>query len=256
MEELFNIAYTIDDNEEQIKMLEMSIDTLLNFNKVDNIYIMYFCDNLDIIKNKLSKFNNIVNIEYFFFDIDLVDKYFPELPNVINGRLRYPSLARWFMTKIIPYDNYWYIDTDVLFNANIREIFLNYQKDKLFFAFNGKTYNYNQNNNLIPFIKYYHTLNMNGGIVYTNAKLFNEMNLFNEIVEHYKQNLSDIIFVNQSTYFYLFDKYSNICHVEYSDIYNITPIYNKDNSNIKIYHFNGPHKDLFFKYYDIIMKKL
>ena len=256
MEELFNIAYTIDDNEEQIKMLEMSIDTLLNFNKVDNIYIMYFCDNLDIIKNKLSKFDNIVNIEYFFFDIDLVDKYFPELPNVINGRLRYPSLARWFMTKIIPYDNYWYIDTDILFNANIREIFLNYQKDKLFFAFNGKTYNYNQNNNLIPFIKYYHTLNMNGGIVYTNAKLFNEMNLFNEIVEHYKQNLSDIIFVNQSTYFYLFEKYSNICHIEYSDIYNITPIYNKDNSNIKIYHFNGPHKNLFFKYYDIIMKKL
>ena len=254
MGEEFNIAYTIDNNEEQLKMLQLSIDTLLHFNKVDNIYIMYFDIDENTIKQKLENFN--VNIEYFFFDISLVDKYFPKLPNVNNGRLRYPSLARWWISKVIPYDNYWYIDTDILFNADIREDFLKLQKDYLFVGFNGKSYNYLYNNNIIPFSKYYHTLNINGGIVYTNGKMFNKLNLFDEIVEYYKENYNDIVYVNQSGYFYLYKKYKDLCHIEYSNIYNITPTFGNDNSKIKVYHFNGPYKDLFYKYYDIIMKKL
>ena len=75
----FNIAYTIDDNDVQLEMLRMSIDTLLKFNKVDNIFIMYF----DVDENKIRQklFDLDVNIEYFNFDISLVDKYFPQLKN-------------------------------------------------------------------------------------------------------------------------------------------------------------------------------
>ena len=71
----FNIAYTIDNNDVQLEMLRMSIDTLLKFNKVDNIFIMYF----DVDENKIRQklFGLDVNIEYFNFDISLVDKYFP-----------------------------------------------------------------------------------------------------------------------------------------------------------------------------------
>lgn len=252
----FNIAYTIDNNEEQLEMLQMSIDTLLKFNKVDNIYIMYFDVDENIIREKLSKFDNIVNIEYFFFDINLVDKYFPELPNVCNSRLRYPSLARWWITTVIPYNNYWYFDTDILFNNNVRNELLNLQKDNLFTAFNGKSYNFIFNDNIKPYTKFYHSLNMNGGIVYINAKMFNEMNIFDEILSYYQNNAKEIHYVNQSGYFYLFTKYSDICHIEYSDKYNIMPLYGKDNSNINIYHFNGPYKNLFFRYYNIIMKQL
>lgn len=256
MEREFNIAYTIDDNKEQLMMLQMSIDTLLHFNKVDNIYIMYFNVNKEIIQELLSKFTDKVNIEYFFFDINLIDLYFPQLPNVCNQRLRYPSLARWWISKIIPYNNYWYFDTDLLFNANIKEYFLKLQENNLFVAFNGKTYNFLFNDNIIPFTKYYHTMNINGGIIYINAKMFNEMNLFDDILDFYKHNAKNIKYVNQSGYFYLYEKYNNICKIEYSDIYNITPIFGEDNSNIKVYHFNGPYKDLFFKYYNIIMKNL
>ena len=122
----FNIAYTIDNNDVQLEMLRMSIDTLLKFNKVDNIFIMYF----DVDENKIRQklFDLDVNIEYFNFGISLVDKYFPQLKNARNKRLRYLSLARWWITKIIPYDYFWYIDTDVLFNANIRDEFLKEQK--------------------------------------------------------------------------------------------------------------------------------
>ena len=54
----------------------------------------------------------------------------------------------------------------------------------------------------------------------------------------------------------MYKKYKDLCHIEYSNIYNITPTFGNDNSKIKVYHFNGPYKDLFYKYYDIIMKKL
>ena len=66
---------------------------------------MYYNIEESKLREKLSKYK--INIEYFFFDINLVDKYFPELPNTCNGRLRYPSLSRWWITKIIPYDYFW-----------------------------------------------------------------------------------------------------------------------------------------------------
>ena len=250
MKEKFNIAYIIDNNEEQLQMLQMSIDTLLKFNKIDNIYIMYYNNTEKTLKETLSKYN--INIEYFFFDINLIDKTFPELPNTCNGRLRYPSLSRWWITKIIPYDYFWYIDTDILFKYNIREQFLTYQKDKLFFAFNRKDYNWGE------MTEFYHTDDLNAGILFINAKLFNKLNLFDDIVIFYNEYADEIRYVNQSGYSYLFNKYSDKCKIKISDEFNIRPLYNDIDNNhfnhVKIFHCNGDDKSLFYKIYKKIIK--
>lgn len=260
--EQFNIAYVIDNNQEQLKMLRMSIETLLKFNKVDNIFIMYFLIDENLIKEELKDLE--VNIGYFKFDISLVDKNFPILKNVCNGHLRYPSLSRWWITKIIPYDYFWYIDTDILFNANIRENFLKYQKNKLFFSFNRKWYK------RIPkliskenFKKkgFLHTKGLNAGILFINAKLFNELNIFNEIINFYQKNYDRIEFVNQSGYEYLLKKYSDKSIIKIDDYINIRPFINipelfeSQISRCKVFHCNGINKENFFKTYKIIMNK-
>ena len=253
MKENFNVVYVIDENKEQLKMLCMSLDTLLKFNKVDNVYIMYYNIDEKSLQKKLSKYN--VNIEYFFFDINLVDEYFPELPNTCNGRLRYPSLARWWITKVIPYDYFWYIDTDILFKDNIRESFLLYQRNKLFFAFNRKDYNWEE------MTEYYHTNDLNAGILFINAKKFNELNLFDDIIKFYNKNANNILYVNQSGYSYLFEKYSDLCYIKPSKEINIKPLINgiedidnKYYNNVKIFHCNGENKEQFYNTYNKIMK--
>lgn len=244
----FNIAYIVDDDIIQIDMLQKSINTLLKFNKVDNIYIMYYNIDENILKSKLSNYN--VNIEYFLFDISLVDKYFPELPNVTNKRLRYPSLSRFFISEVIPYDNFWYIDTDILFNANIRSLFLRYQNNKLFYAFNRKNYNSKD----YP-TSYINVNAINAGILYINCKLFNELKLFKKILSFYKNNSLTIKYVNQSGYAYLFEIYYKQCYIKISDIINVRPLYNNDEqiNNVKIFHCNGASKNLFDITYNKIM---
>ncbi len=249
MEEKFNIAYIVDDNEEQLKMLQMSIDTLLKFNSVDNIYIMYYNIDKSVLKEKLSKYK--VNIEYFFFDINLIDNTFPELPNTCNGRLRYPSLARWWISKIIPYEYFWYIDTDILFKSDIKDLFLIYQREKLFFAFNRKDYNWGE------ITEYYHTNDLNAGILFINSKLFNDLNIFDDIVKFYNDNANSIKYVNQSGYSYLFEKYNDKCYIKISDTINIRPLNNDDKdihyNNVKVFHCNGADKISFYKNYEKIM---
>ena len=144
----------------------------------------------------------------FNFDISLVDKYFPQLKNARNKRLRYPSLARWWITKIIPYDYFWYIDTDVLFNANIRDEFLKYQEGKLFFGFNRKLYNVTRDITSEIFIEgiYLNLEELNAGILFINAKQFNDMNLFDIILKYYKENAKYIRFVNQTGTTHMFTK--------------------------------------------------
>jgi len=258
----FNIAYTIDDNDEQLEMLRMSIETLLKFNKVDNIFIMYFYVNENKIRQKLSDLD--VNIEYFNFDISLVDKYFPLLKNVCNEHLRYPSLARWWITKIIPYDYFWYIDTDILFNANIRDEFLKYQEGKLFFGFNRKLYK-----RIVALItaenfrkrRYLNCKDLNAGILFIDAKQFNDMNLFDIILKYYKENTKDIKFVNQSGYNYLFNKFKDKCTIKIENDINIhsfinyPEIFKNQIKRVKIFHFNGQNKENFIPTYKIIMNK-
>ena len=255
----FNIAYTIDNNEVQLEMLRMSIDTLLKFNKVDNIFIMYF----DVDENKIRQklFGLEVNIEYFNFDISLVDKYFPQLKNARNKRLRYPSLARWWITKIIPYDYFWYIDTDVLFNANIRDEFLKYQEGKLFFGFNRKLYNVIRDITSEIFIDglYLNLKELNAGILFINAKQFNDMNLFDIILKYYDENANNIIFVNQTGYNYLCNKFKDKCTIKIENDINIKPFINypelfeRQIKNTKIFHCNGKNKRNFIPTYNIIM---
>lgn len=255
----FNIAYTIDNNDVQLEMLRMSIDTLLKFNKVDNIFIMYF----DVDENKIRQklFDLDVNIEYFNFDISLVDQYFPQLKNARNKRLRYPSLARWWITKIIPYDYFWYIDTDVLFNANIRDEFLKYQEGKLFFGFNRKLYNVTRDITSEIFIEgiYLNLEELNAGILFINAKQFNDMNLFDIILKYYKENAKYIRFVNQTGYNYLFNKFEDKCTIKIENDINIKPfinypeVFERQIKNAKIFHCNGKNKRNFIPTYNIIM---
>ncbi len=244
----FNVAYIIDNNDEQLNLLCMSLNTLLKFNKVDNIYIVYY--NLDkdylveVINN--SVIYDLPNIEYYYFDMSIVDKDFPDLPNTCNGRLRYPSLTRFYISKIIPHDKYWYLDTDLIFNSEVRNYFLSKQKYKLFYCFNRKKYKK-------KIITYEHTESPNAGILFINAKKFNKLNLFDDIKEFYKKNADTIKYMNQSGYEFIMNKHKRICNIEVSDEYNIRPTYEHSDVNIKVFHCNGAEKNYFYIYYKQII---
>ena len=77
------------------------------------------------------------------------------------------------------------------------------KREKLFFAFNRKDYNWEE------MIEYYHTNDLNAGILFINSKLFNDLNIFDDIVNFYNDNANSIKYVNQSGYSYLFEKYSD-----------------------------------------------
>lgn len=264
MKDKFNILYFVDnsyikiddrdkndtniDGYYNLEMMCMSLNTFLKYNKIDKIYIIYFNTTEDEINNYLKE--NIIfdlsniNISLIYFDVKLVDEYFPILNNTCNERLRYPSLGRWFISKLIPDDYVWYIDTDILCNDNIRDYFIEKQNEfELMFAFNRKNYSFYEirnihedENNYYIYLNYRITNKINGGILYINNVEFNNLNLFNEVISYYKDNNESIHYMNQDAYQYIFDKYSDKCYIEISDIYNIKPFFYKkcDKSNIDI----------------------
>lgn len=264
MKDKFNILYFVDNNFIKIddkdknntnvdgyynlEMMCMSLNTLLKYNKIDTLYIIYF----NVTKDEVNKYlkqhiiydlSNI-NINLIYFDITLVDKYFPVLNNTCNKRLRYPSLGRWFISKLIPNDYVWYIDTDILFSDNIRDYFIKKQNEyELMFSFNRKNYSFykifnihEDENNYYTYLNYIMTKKLNGGILYINNIEFNNLDLFNEIISYYKDNNESIYYMNQDGYQYIFDKYPDKCYVEISPIYNIKPFFYKkcEKSNINI----------------------
>ena len=265
MKDQFNIAYTIDDNEQQLDLMLSSMDTLLKFNKVDNIYIMYWNIDEKVLVDKINekKYLDIYDTDFYLykFDISSVDQYFCDikLPNVCNPNLRYSSLARWFITYVIPHPYYWYIDTDILFKEDIRDEFIKYQNSvELMFAFNRKNYDWD------CITKYFPTEDINAGILFINAEVYNKLITLPDILNFYYENDENIHYVNQSCYKYLFDKFSDKCHIEQSDIYNIRPLfkYGKDINNemneehynkVKIFHLNGSQKFLYKETYNKIM---
>lgn len=258
---LFNIVYTIDGNIDQIKLLKYSLNTLLKFNKVDNIYIMHWDIDKTILNNLIKEYYQYnVNFKLLKFDKSLIDQYFKDikLENVCNQRLRYPSLSRWWITQIIPCDYFWYIDTDILFNGDIRDELVKRQNSiDLMFAFNRK--NYYINNNKI----FYNDENLNAGVLFINAKLFNKLISLNDILNFYKENDDKIWYVNQSCYTWLFDKFSDLCKIEINNYFNVHPYANEaflevayeSLDYVKIFHCNGPTKFNFEKIYLEIMEK-
>lgn len=260
----FNVVYLIDDNDNQIKYLKCSVDTLVKFNKVDNIYIIYCHYNInddctkkiDLGKYFKNRFN-IKNYHLIEFDLSNIDKYFPKLPNVCNERVYYGALCRWFVSSLINKEKIWYFDTDILFNDNIREYLMNIQNNNyLFYGFNRKTYT-TKLSLLTKKINIEHTDKINSGILFINNKIYNEMNIFDEILKFYKENSETIYYVNQDAYQYIFDKYKDICKIEKSEIYNVkltAPYYfNKEFNKIKIFHFNGGDKYNFLYTYLYIL---
>ena len=199
-----NIVYVLDDSTEQHVLFKMCVQSLLKFNTVDRIIVVYYNMSKNDV-NEVCNFidTNIVSLSLIYFDIDQVDKVFPYLPNTCNDRLRYPSLMRWWLSKIIDVDYFWYIDTDIVFADEIRTKFLKIQneKNRYFFAFNRKMYIREEVNG-----RYYrHTNQLNGGILYINAKAFNDNKMFEDIVKYYNDNAENIYYMNQDGYQYLFD---------------------------------------------------
>lgn len=246
-----NILFVLDDNSEQYELFRMCVNTILKFNVVDNIIIVFYNTSLDNIRQVCS-FISGVNIIYHSFDINRVDEVFPYLPNTCNERLRYPSLMRWFICNEVDIDYFWYIDTDMLFNTNIRDYFINIQnqKDRYFFAFNRKMYLPEE----VNMTYYFHTNELNGGIIYINSKAFKENNMFNDIVNFYTENAENIYYMNQDGYQYLFDKYANKSDIQISDEYNVKYIENSLETEkiIKIFHFNGADKIYMYSIYEQI----
>lgn len=251
-----NIVFVINNNKEQHKLFEMCVRSLLKYNKVDNIIVVYFNISENEITNVCS-FIKGVNLSLIYFDINKVDDFFPNLPNTCNSRLRYPSLLRWWLPKIVNVDYFWYVDTDIIFTDSIKEKFLLIQNEDLyFFAFNRKIY-YTYKEYYKDRKYYKHTNKLNGGILFINAKAFNEMNMFDDIVSFYINNSKNIYYMNQDGYQYLFEKYYEHSRIEISDIYNINIQYifnlKHHETPIKIFHFNGVNKTLMYSIFEYLI---
>ena len=252
-----NIVYLLEDNQEQFDLFKMSVLSLLKFNKVDNIGIMYFNCELSKIQSFVESLNLDTHVDYFFFDIALVDQNFPQIKHATNGRLRYPSLARWWITTLVTYDCFWYVDTDILFNANIRKKFLDIQsnQEELFYVFNRKNYydKVNQKSKLF----WDHTHEANCGIMYINTKKYNSLISLQEIFDYYNENADNIYYMNQTCYFYLFNKYSATIEISESFNKKLTHNFYKPNelNMIKVFHFTGANKAKMYSTFDYIMKK-
>lgn len=252
-----NFVYLLEDNQEQFELFRMSILSLLKFNKVDNIGIMYFNCKLSKLQNFIKDLKLDVHFDYFYFDVSLIDQNFPPINNATNSRLRYPSLSRWWITKLVPYDCFWYVDTDILFNANIKEKFISIQsnKEELFYLFNRKEYLICGDRKSKLFWK--HTYDGNCGIMYINSKKYNSLITLEEIFDFYRNNADSIYYMNQTCYFYLFEKYG--ATIEISELFNkklTHKIYRfNELKMIKIFHFTGKNKTNMYTTFEYIMNR-
>jgi len=252
-----NFVYLLEDNQEQFELFRMSVLSLLKFNKVDNIGIMYFNCELSKLQNFIKDLKLDIHFDYFYFDVSLVDQNFPPIKHATNGRLRYPSLSRWWITKVVPYDCFWYVDTDILFNTNIREKFLDIQsnKEELFYLFNRKEYIFQEDIESKLFWK--HTYDGNCGIMYINSKKYNSLISLEEIFDFYRNNADSIYYMNQTCYFYLFDKYG--ATIEISELFNkkltCESYIPNELKMIKIFHFTGKNKRNMYLTFKFIMGK-
>lgn len=242
-----NVVYTVDGDSTNLLMLRLSIESLLrcssSLSNDLHLYVMYSDVDLEKLKATLGE-----DIVYYPFDYKTVDSMFPELPNVCNQRLYHASLSRWFIARL-PIKDCWYVDTDILFNCPITQLDSFVSEGDLFVAFNRKDYDEDH-------MTFSHTSDMNGGIMYFNIEKFNSMHLFSQVLEFYRDNADKIRFVNQTCFDYLFDSYRDICHTIISDQYNIRMWnyhrYNELLDHIKIFHFNGEDKRLFFKVFNFL----
>lgn len=252
-----NFVYLLEDNQEQFELFKMSVLSLLKFNKVDNIGIMYFNCELSKLQDFIEDLKLDVHFDYFYFDVSLIDQNFPPIENATNGRLRYPSLSRWWITKLVPYDCFWYVDTDILFNANIREKFLCIQsnKEELFYLFNRKEYIIRGDRKSKLFWR--HTCDGNCGIMYINSKKYNSLISLEEIFDFYRNNTDSIYYMNQTCYFHLFEKYG--ATIEISELFNkklTHRIYRfSELKMIKIFHFTGKNKKNMYSTFEYIMNR-
>lgn len=239
------VVYTIDDDSDSIILLRLSIQSLLKYSKDVEIYVMY--SNVDI--EKLKSVLCDIEVNYYPFEYKTIDSMFPKLPRACNNRIYYPSLSRWFLTRL-PIKDCWYVDTDILFNCDIHELEQYVEEDSLFVAFNRKNYKDSM---------FSHTSDMNGGLLYINIEKFNKLRLFKTIVRFYAENADKIRFINQTCYDYLFDTYRDCCKTIISDIYNIRMWninrYNELLEKVKIFHFNGEDKSLYYRVYNDVMIK-
>lgn len=246
---MINTVYLVDDS--QLLMLTMSLQTLVKNVQVKDIVIAYFDVPLCKVKATIKSIG-IENVKYFPLDKSLVDQFFPKkesMPALVNDRLYYPSLLRWFLHRI-SLNDFWYFDTDVLVTSDITEYLETISKDQLFVAFNRKDYDkafYKTGiGNIIQ------TSDINAGVMYVNNKLYNELHLFEEIIRFYKDFSSQIKYVNQTAYSYLFNKYN--CKLIISKEYNSKiwdmSRYKELVKYIKIHHITGENKNLFYKIYN------
>lgn len=239
-----NVVYTIDGDSTNLLMLRLSVMSLLRNSGSDDIQIFIMYSNVDIHKVRSVLSDIAVGITYYPFDYRTVDSIFPELPNACNQRLYHASLSRWFISRL-PIKDCWYIDTDIIFNCDIHELHQFLNEDTLFMAFNRKDYTENS---------FSHTSDMNGGVLYIDIEKFNKMHLFKKVVTFYHEHADRIKYVNQTCYDYLFDTYRDICNTVISDRYNIrmwdTSKYGELLNDIRLFHFNGEDKSMFFKVYD------
>lgn len=233
-------------------MLRLSLITLLRFNAVDRIVVMYADTDELRLRATLSDIGH--GIEYYPFDYGTVDQFFPHLPNVRNARLRYPSLMRWFLGRL-PLDDFWYCDTDLLFAREVRSYLTSLQEDNIIVTFNRKTYTDGYKKTRIG--GYQHTSDPNAGLMYFNAKRWSQAHFLSDIVEYYRVSAHRMQYVNQSALAWLMDCHRDVCRVVISDEYNIKlwdySRYEQIIPRIAVHHFNGEDKRLMWRVYNDIM---
>jgi len=252
---LNSCVYIINDNINEISKFIMSVNTLLKFHKIKKLYIFYDMEDKDISNyvNNLNYQKHNENIEVICKKINIkLFNYF----NLGNNLIDY-NLYNLFISSLIEDDNYIYINNNILFSENIYNVFNdNIDNSTLLFGFNDKIYLDAPND----FGNYFFNKNMIGvEILYINSKLYNQMNILDDIVEYFRQNYQNIDNILLSCYNYIFIKYSKICNIKYSSNYNRCIADPKKLMNeweyIHLFNFNNKNAIFMNTIYDLILKK-
>ena len=208
--QLIESTYIYKDTDKYVNMMIMSLDTLFKFyyDNIDNVYIL--CDNMNISSEKynfiiksIDRLNNLYKNKIIIKNIDLIKetsfiKY--PLKNCNAYKIGKSCLGKFILSKTLNCDNVFYVDCDILFNGNTYNILTENINDNILCKFFSDTD--------IEF--------PNSGFIYINCKLYNELNINDEVVNYYNTT-KDIRTVDNTCWIYLFYKYKDICSININD---------------------------------------
>lgn len=238
-ENKFNFCYIIDDNEEQMKMLFNSIDSLIQCYGVYKpiVYIVNLEDNdSEYTQRLLSRLSSITKVKIVVKHFDKnVCKMFTMPKNACNrSYLGFNSLSRFFLPYILDCKYLYYVDNDILFVKD------NYRK-LTSFPFDGYLLRmYNQYDDS--------GCHINAGFMFINCKKWrHDKTIFWKILDYYTKNQHNIKYMNQSCYIWLAtEEYATDCVIVDDKNINSRTL----NDGIEIFHGNGKSKDFYWKGYE------